>query len=66
MESAIVIRDIDGISEMRAVEDLQKEIWGVEDLEIFPAMALVALKEVGAVFLVWKRTGSFFIQTCLR
>jgi chorismate synthase len=52
MESAtIVIRDIDGISEMRAVEDLQKEIWGVEDREIFPALALVPMKEVGAVLI---------------
>jgi predicted GNAT superfamily acetyltransferase len=52
MESAaIVIRDIDGISEMRAVEDLQKEIWGVEDREIFPALGLVPLKEVGAILI---------------
>ena len=52
MESAaIVIRDIDGISEMRAVEDLQKEIWGVADREIFPALALVPMKEVGAILI---------------
>jgi predicted GNAT superfamily acetyltransferase len=52
MESAaIVIRDIDGISEMRAVEDLQKEIWGVEDREIFPALGLIPLKEVGAILI---------------
>jgi predicted GNAT superfamily acetyltransferase len=52
MESAtIVIRDIDRISEMRAVEDLQKEIWGVEDREIFPALALIPMKEVGAILI---------------
>jgi predicted GNAT superfamily acetyltransferase len=52
MEPAtIVIRDIDGISEMRAVEDLQKEIWGVEDREIFPALALLPMKEVGAILI---------------
>src|SRR5216683_2984168 len=49
--AAIVIRDIDRISEMHAVEDLQKEIWGVEDREIFPALALVPMKEVGAILI---------------
>ena len=48
---AIVVRDIIQLSEMRAVEDLQKEIWGVEDREIFPALALRPLKEVGAILI---------------
>jgi chorismate synthase len=49
--AAIVIRDIDELSEMRDVEALQKEIWGVEDREIFPALAMIPLKEVGAILL---------------
>ena len=48
---AIVVRDIIQLSEMREVETLQKEIWGVEDREIFPAMALRPLKEVGAILI---------------
>jgi len=36
---------------MREVESLQREIWGVEDREIFPAMALRPLKEVGAILI---------------
>ena len=48
---AIVIRDIVQLSEMREVESLQKEIWGVEDREIFPALALRPLIEVGAILI---------------
>jgi len=48
---AIVIRDIERISEMREVENLQKEIWGVEDRDVFPALALIPLLEVGAILI---------------
>ena len=49
--AAIVLRDIIELSEMREVESLQKEIWGVEDREIFPALALRPLIEVGAILI---------------
>lgn len=48
---SLVIRDITEISEMREVEDLQKEVWGVADREVFPALALVPMIEVGGVLL---------------
>jgi chorismate synthase len=48
---AIVLRDIIELSEMREVESLQKEIWGVEDREVFPALAMRPLIEVGAILL---------------
>jgi len=48
---SIVLRDIIDLSEMREVESLQTEIWGVEDREIFPAMAMRPLIEVGAVLI---------------
>ncbi|HJP90804.1 MAG TPA: hypothetical protein VJ875_02545 [Pyrinomonadaceae bacterium] len=47
----IVIREIETLAEMREVERLQKEIWGVEDLEIYPALALKPQKEVGAILI---------------
>ncbi len=47
----IIIREITKISEMRGVEDLQKTVWGVSDREVFPALALVPMIEVGAVLL---------------
>ena len=38
----IVVRDINGQAEMRAVEDLQKEVWGGPDLDVVPLTQLVA------------------------
>jgi predicted GNAT superfamily acetyltransferase len=47
--SAIVIRDIDSFEEMRAVEELQKEVWDFDDLDVVPRTLFVAGREVGAV-----------------
>ena len=47
----IVIRDIERLSEMHQVEQLQKKIWGVSDLDVVPALVLVPLKEVGAILI---------------
>ncbi len=47
----LVIREITQLPEMRLVEDLQKEVWGVADREVFPALALVPIIEVGGVLL---------------
>jgi chorismate synthase len=49
--TTIVIRDIETLDEMHEVEQLQREIWGVEDLEIYPALALKPQKEVGATLI---------------
>lgn len=46
---AIVIRDIDSSAEMRAVEELQKEVWGLPDLDVVPFYHLVATKAAGGV-----------------
>ena len=49
--ATIEIRDIESLEEMHEVEQLQREIWGVEDLEIYPALALKPQKEVGATLI---------------
>ena len=49
--TTIVIRDIETLDEMHEVEQLQREIWGVADLEIYPALALKPQKEVGATLI---------------
>ena len=49
--STIVIRDIDGGAEIRAVEELQKEVWGIPDLDVVPLTHLVAAKAAGGVLL---------------
>ena len=49
--ATIAIREIEDLAEMREVERLQKEIWGVEDLDVYPALALKPQKEVGAILI---------------
>lgn len=46
---SIVIRDIERIAELREVEELQKVVWGVEDREVVPGLALIPMLEVGAI-----------------
>src|SRR3954469_14961716 len=47
----IIIRNIYGGAEMRAVEQLQKEVWGIPDLDVVPLTHLVAAKEAGGVLI---------------
>jgi predicted GNAT superfamily acetyltransferase len=51
MISNIRIRDIDHVAEMRDVEELQKEVWGIPDLDVVPLTQLVAAKEAGGVLI---------------
>ena len=56
----ITIRDIESVSDLRAVEVLQKEVWGCADLDVVPLTLLIAGKEVGAT-LVGAYDGSTLI-----
>jgi predicted GNAT superfamily acetyltransferase len=47
----IVIRSIDDRAEVRAVEELQKDVWGIPDIEVVPLTQLVAAAEAGGVLL---------------
>ena len=49
--SEIVIREVETAAEMRAVEELQKEVWGVPDLDVVPATHLIEVKAAGGVLL---------------
>jgi predicted GNAT superfamily acetyltransferase len=49
--SKIQIREIDEVAQMRAVEELQKEIWGIPDLDVVPLTHLVAAREAGGVLI---------------
>jgi predicted GNAT superfamily acetyltransferase len=48
-ESKIIIRSIDRIAEMREVEELQREVWGPDD--VVPLTQLIAATEVGAILI---------------
>ncbi len=45
------IRKIESHAELREVERLQKEIWGVDDLEVVPALVLKPQTEVGGILI---------------
>ncbi|HJZ78808.1 MAG TPA: GNAT family N-acetyltransferase [Pyrinomonadaceae bacterium] len=49
--SAIEIRVIDRIEELRNVEALQKDVWGCADLDVVPLTLLLASREVGGVLI---------------
>jgi predicted GNAT superfamily acetyltransferase len=51
LATAIVIRDIDLISEIQHVEELQKEVWGFSDRDIVPSDQLLIAKEVGGLLI---------------
>jgi len=51
MASAIIIREIDSILEMKALERVQKEVWGWDDLDTMPLMNFIVTKEVGGVLI---------------
>ena len=49
--STINIRPVDTFAELRAVEEMQKEVWGIPDLDVVPLTHLVAAKAAGGVLL---------------
>ena len=51
LTATVTIQPIDDVAEMRAVEDLQKEVWGIPDIEVVPLTQLVAAKEAGGTLI---------------
>jgi predicted GNAT superfamily acetyltransferase len=49
--ATIVIRKIESLADMHEVERLQREIWGVDELDVLPALALKPQTEVGAILM---------------
>ena len=47
----ISIRQIETVAELRAVEELQKEVWGIPDIDVVPLTQLIAAKTAGGVLL---------------
>lgn len=48
---SVVIRDVETTAELHAVEDLQREVWGIPDLDVVPLSQLVAAQKAGGVLL---------------
>ena len=56
--ATVTIQPIDDVAQMRAVEELQKEVWGIPDIEVVPLTQLVAAKEAGGTLI-----GAFDAET---
>ena len=50
-ESNIALRDIETAADLKAVEALQREVWGCSDLDVTPLTMLQASREVGATLI---------------
>jgi predicted GNAT superfamily acetyltransferase len=50
-DSTVTIRPIADVAQMHAVEELQKEVWGIPDLDVVPLTQLAAAKEAGGTLI---------------
>ena len=48
---SIVLRDVEDVSEIRAIEDLQIRVWGDGERDIVPLSQLVAARYVGGTLI---------------
>lgn len=49
--SNVIVREIKGQKELRAVEELQKEVWRIPELDVVPLTQMVAAEAAGGVLL---------------
>lgn len=47
----ITIRDIESVAQMKALEKLQQDVWGWDDLDTTPLMDFIILKELGGTLI---------------
>src|SRR6266480_4694374 len=48
---AVVIRDLQSLDDLRKVETLEQEVWGLSDRDVLPLTMSVAAKEAGSIWL---------------
>lgn len=48
-KSAIVIRDLASIEELRQVPEIEKEVWAADDRDAIPVLLLIAAREAGSI-----------------
>ena len=48
---AVVIRDLHSLDDLRKVETLEQEVWGLSERDVLPLTMIVATKEAGSIWL---------------
>jgi predicted GNAT superfamily acetyltransferase len=49
--SSITIRELDTIADLKQVEALEQEVWGLADIDVLPLTVSIALKESGNIWM---------------
>jgi predicted GNAT superfamily acetyltransferase len=49
--STVVIRDLESIEDLRKVEPVEREVWGLSDRDVAPMTLLIACKEAGSILI---------------
>ena len=47
---AITIRDLDSFDDLRKIEVVEKEVWGLSDMDVMPITMIVATKAAGSIW----------------
>lgn len=50
-KSAIIIRDLQSFDDLKQVEGVEKEVWGLSDLDTTPLTLTIAMQQVGSIWL---------------
>ncbi len=50
-KAAVVIRDLHSLDDLRKVETLEQEVWGLSDRDVLPLTMSVAAREAGSIWL---------------
>jgi predicted GNAT superfamily acetyltransferase len=49
-KAAVTIRDLDSFEDLKQVEEVEREVWGLSDLDTTPLTLAVATKEAGSIW----------------
>ena len=47
----LLVRDLEGFGDLKQVEKVEKEVWGLDDLDVLPLTMAIATKEAGSIWL---------------
>src|SRR5579859_6759428 len=50
LKPAVTIRDLQSFEDLKQVEEVEREVWGVSDLDSTPLTLAIALKEAGSIW----------------
>src|ERR1700758_4915938 len=47
----VLIRDLDSFDDLRQVEHVEREVWGLADIDVLPLTIAIATKAAGSIWL---------------